>query len=90
MVESTIHQVDPNIPVKLVHASRGKQTRAEPVAAKYEKGEIHHIGNFPALEDEMALWIPGDKSPNRMDALVWALAHLFPMERRVHPKVRKI
>lgn len=77
MVELTIRQVDPSVPVKLVHASRGKQTRAEPISAQYEKGLVHHVGNFPALEDEMCLWIPGDASPNRMDALVWALTELM-------------
>jgi hypothetical protein len=72
MVALTIATVDQNVPVELVHASRGKQTRAEPVAAIYEQGRGHHVGNFPALEDEMCLLIPGDPSPNRMDALVWA------------------
>jgi phage terminase large subunit-like protein len=72
MVALTIATVNPNVPVELVHASRGKQTRAEPVAAIYEQGRGHHVGNFPALEDEMCLWMPGDPSPNRMDALVWA------------------
>jgi hypothetical protein len=77
MVEITIHQVDPNVPVKLVHASRGKQTRAEPIAAKGEKGEIHHVGKFDALEDELCLWIPGDPSPNRLDAYVWGFTELM-------------
>jgi hypothetical protein len=77
MVSQTIAQVDASVPVKLVHASRGKATRAEPIAARYEKGEIHHIGTFPKLEDEMVLWTPGDDSPNRMDALVWGLTELM-------------
>jgi hypothetical protein len=77
MVSLTIEQVDSTVPVELVHASRGKQTRAEPIAAQYEQGRVHHVGKFEALEDEMALWIPGDKSPNRMDALVWALTELM-------------
>ena len=72
MVELTIHTADPSIPVRLVHASRGKQPRAEPVSAHYEHGHVHHIGNFPALENELCLWLPGDASPNRLDALVWA------------------
>ena len=76
MVSQTIHSVDPDIPVKLVHASRGKATRAEPVSALYERGLVKHVGNFHALEDEMCLWIPGDPSPNRMDALVWGLTEL--------------
>lgn len=77
MVELTIHQVDKNVPVKLVHASRGKYVRAEPVSAKYEKGFIHHVGQFPALEDEMCLWLPGDQSPNRLDAMVWGMTELM-------------
>jgi hypothetical protein len=77
MVALTIAQVDSNVPVELVHASRGKQTRAEPIAARYEQGRIHHVGKFEALEDEMCLWIPGDASPNRMDALVWGLTSLL-------------
>lgn len=76
MVEQTIRQVDQSVPVKLVHASRGKQTRAEPVAAIYEQGRAHHVGAFTRMEDEMCLWVPGDKSPNRMDALVWAVTDL--------------
>jgi len=77
MVASVIHEVDKNVPVVLVHASRGKATRAEPVAAVYEQGRAHHVGTFPLLEDEMALWTPGDASPNRMDALVWAYTQLM-------------
>ena len=77
MVAQVIRQVDGSVPVKLVHASRGKRTRAEPVAALYEKGHAHHVGNFAALEDECCLWLPGDASPNRMDALVWAASDLM-------------
>lgn len=76
MVALTIATVDPDVPVRLVHASRGKQTRAEPIASIYEHGRGHHVGSFPALEDEMVLWTPGDPSPNRMDALVWAVTEL--------------
>ena len=76
MVELTIHAADPAVPVRLVHASRGKQVRADPVAALYEKGRIHHVGSFPRLEDEMCLWLPGGPSPNRLDALVYAIAGL--------------
>jgi len=77
MVELTIKQADKDVPVKLVHASRGKIVRAEPVAAKYEKGFVHHVGSFPALEDELCLYLPGDQSPNRLDALVWAMTDLM-------------
>ncbi len=77
MVALTIHQVDSTVRVKLVHASRGKATRAEPVSALYQQGRGHHVGSFPALEDELCLWIPGDASPNRLDALVWAATELI-------------
>lgn len=76
MVQEVIQHVDKGIKVVLVHASRGKQTRAEPVSVAYEKGRGHHVGNFPALESEMQLWEPGQESPNRMDALVWAFTEL--------------
>ena len=77
MVALTIAQVDPSVPVKLVHASRGKRTRAEPIAAQYEQGKIHHVGKFKQLKDEMCLWLPGDPSPNRLDAMVWAFSELL-------------
>lgn len=77
MIALTIHSIDGEIPVIEVTASRGKQTRAEPISAIYEQGRAYHVGSFPALEDEMCLWIPGDASPNRMDALVWAASKLM-------------
>ena len=83
MVESTILQAAKNqqrvIRYKNVHASRGKAVRAEPVVANYEHGKIHHVGDFPYLEDEMVSWIPGETraSPNRLDALVWAITELM-------------
>lgn len=76
MVSLTINTIDPRVPVVLVHASRGKQTRAEPVAALYEHLRGHHAGHFPLLEDELCLWMPGDDSPNRLDALVWGFTAL--------------
>lgn len=77
MVELTIRQADKDVPIRLVHAARGKIVRAEPVAAKYEKGLVHHVGSFPLLEDELCLYLPGDPSPNRLDALVWAMTDLM-------------
>jgi phage terminase large subunit-like protein len=77
MVESVIKQVDPSVRVKLVWASRGKATRAEPISALSEQGRDHHVGSFPKLEDELCLWIPGDASPNRLDAKVWAYTELM-------------
>jgi phage terminase large subunit-like protein len=79
MVQLTIRTVDPAVSYKAVHASRGKRTRAEPVAALYEQGRVHHVGAFAKLEDEMCTWsaLENDPSPNRMDALVWALTELM-------------
>jgi len=78
-----------NIPIKLVHASRGKQTRAEPISAVYEQGRGHHVGIFSALENEMCLWVPGDPSPNRMDALVWAATELLENIGKGKPGVKR-
>lgn len=73
MVRETIRTVDPEASYKDVIAARSKQVRAEPIAALYERGMMHHVGDFPDLEDEMVSWVPGDSnSPNRMDAMVWA------------------
>ena len=77
MVTAVIKQVDPTVPVSLVHASRGKHTRAEPIAALYEQGRGHHVGSFPDLEDELCEWEPGMDSPNRLDAMVWAYTELM-------------
>jgi len=90
MVELTIHTADPTVRVKLVHASRGKATRAEPVAAIYEQSRGHHVGAFLALEDEQCLWIPGDPSPNRMDALVWAITELMLEPAKPQPNIRSL
>jgi len=80
MVESNLRSVEggKGINLKLVTASRGKAVRAEPIAARYERGMVHHVGNFPHLEDELCNWEPntGQPSPNRLDALVWALTEL--------------
>ena len=76
LVEVNLRTVSKNLPFKKVSASRGKYIRAEPVAALYEKGEVHHVGAFPELEDQMCEWVPGDESPDRMDALVWAITEL--------------
>jgi hypothetical protein len=79
MVESTITKFgDRNINVKLVNATRGKAVRAEPVSAMYERGEIIHARPLLELEDELCTWKPNesDKSPNRLDALVWAVTEL--------------
>lgn len=76
MVEAVIRTVDMNVSYKGVHASRGKVARAEPIAALYEQGRVKHVGTFDLLEDQMCSYVPGEKSPDRMDALVWALTEL--------------
>ena len=78
MVEATITQFGTRtINVKLVTASRGKVVRAEPISAMYERGEVKHAKQMPELEDEMCSYKPDqDESPNRMDALVWAVSEL--------------
>lgn len=78
MVRSVIHNINRNIGIKLIHASRGKEVRAEPVSLLYEQERVHHVGGaFTELEDELCTWIPGEgKSPNRLDALVWAISEL--------------
>lgn len=92
MVKSVLHAARISLPVKLVHASRGKVARAEPVAALYENDRVHHVGAFPQLEDEMCgLLIGGGyegpgRSPDRADALVWALTELMLGKRR-EPRV---
>jgi predicted phage terminase large subunit-like protein len=78
MVETTLRAVDRSIPVRLVHASRGKVTRAEPVSALYEQHRVHHAGCFPELEDELCSFEPGTAdSPDRLDALVWGITDLM-------------
>lgn len=77
MVTYTINTIQGGIPVRKVRATRSKTVRAEPVAALYEQGKIHHVGNFPILEDQLCSWVPGDKSPDRLDALVWGFTELM-------------
>jgi phage terminase large subunit-like protein len=78
-----LRMVDPSVPFVAVRASRGKVVRAEPVAALYEQGRVHHVGTFPQLEDQMCAFTPDfDRSkagcsPDRVDALVWALSELL-------------
>lgn len=92
MVRSVLRAAEISLPVRLVHASRGKAARAEPVAALYETGRVRHRGDFPCLEDELCGIMaaggyegPG-RSPDRADALVWALTELMLRQRRV-PRV---
>lgn len=77
MVAQVIESIDRRVNTRPVHASRGKVTRAEPVAARAEQGRIHHVGVFSQLEDELCEWTAGDpNSPNRLDAMVWGVSYL--------------
>jgi phage terminase large subunit-like protein len=93
MVASVLVAADAALPVRLVHASRGKAARAEPVAILYERGRVHHVGAFPALEDELCGLLAGGgyegpgRSPDRADALVWAMSELL-LGRRGEASVR--
>jgi phage terminase large subunit-like protein len=93
MVGSVLRAAELSLPLRLVHASRGKAARAEPVAALYEAGRVRHAGVFPALEDELCGLIVGGayegpgRSPDRADALVWALSELM-LKPRAAPRVR--
>jgi phage terminase large subunit-like protein len=83
MVEATLRMVDPGVPFTAVRAARGKVARAEPVAALYEQGRVHHLGALPPLEDQMCGFVhdfdraAAGYSPDRVDALVWALSELL-------------
>jgi phage terminase large subunit-like protein len=83
MVASVIRAIDRSVPITLVHASRGKHVRAEPISALYEQGRVHHVGKFDKLEDQMCQFSVDNVrdsntgSPDRVDALVWGLSELF-------------
>lgn len=94
MVRHVIQTARPSTPYKSVKASRGKVVRAEPVASLYEQNKVHHVGFFPKLEDELCAFTTsgyaGMSSPNRGDALVWALTELFPgLTRPDHSELLK-
>ena len=96
MVKTIIDSVRPRLPIHEVVATKGKWLRAEPIAALYEQNRISHVGSFPDLEDEMVMFevngLIGGASPDRLDALVWALTDLFPQiitPTRVKREVRK-
>ena len=78
MVRHTLSTVDSSVPVEMVSATRGKQVRAEPIAALYEQGKVSHVRQFEDLEDQLVSWMPETgKSPNNLDALVWAMTELM-------------
>lgn len=91
LVETLLRQQAPRLPYRAVRATRGKITRAEPVAALYEQGKVHHVGVFAELEDQ--LWgytgAPGELSPDRLDALVWAVSDLM-LHAAPEPRIRTI
>ena len=91
MATGVIREVDPAVPVVSVRATRGKYLRAEPVSVLYAQGRVRHVGALPELEDELCDFGPGGlssgRSPDRMDALVWALTELMLREKR-EPRVR--
>jgi len=90
MVRAVLAHGGCRVPIRLVHASRGKAARAEPVAALYEQGRVVHCGAFPALEEElMGLGCEGGSSPDRADALVWAVTRLLPPPK-AGPSVRML
>ena len=98
MVEAIIRQIDPNIPFKAVRATRGKAVRAEPVLALYETERVNHLRGsnhaLTRLEDQMCAFAPtgfrGDtKSPDRVDALVWAITELL-LVKRAEPRIRSL
>ena len=77
MVTHVIGTVEQGLPLRIVHATRGKVTRAEPIAALYEQGRVSHVGSLAQLEDQLCTWTAGGPSPDRLDALVWALTELM-------------
>ena len=85
-MSGVLRAADAGLPVRLVHASRGKVARAEPVAALYEQGRVHHVGSLPKLEDQMCEWDPtgGGDSPDRMDALVWGVTAIMDAQPGFH------
>ena len=92
MVRSVLQAASSGLPVRLVHASRGKHVRAEPVAALYSAGRVFHAGRFAALEDQMCAFGAPDgprTSPDRVDALVWAVTDLL-LETRAGPRLRRL
>lgn len=93
MAGAVIREVDPAVPVTPVRAMRGKYLRAEPVSVLYSQSRVIHVGAFPALEDEMCDFSPAGlssgRSPDRLDALVWALTHLM-LAPRAEPRVRAL
>nr|BDD47716.1 hypothetical protein 18 [bacterium] len=85
LVASNVRTVDPDIKVDIVHATRGKLLRAEPIAGLYEQNRVHHVGRFNKLEDQQTHFTgePGQQSPNNLDAAVWALTALMKRKKQI-------
>jgi phage terminase large subunit-like protein len=94
MVRAVLHEADPSVPVAMVRATRAKFLRAAPVAQLYEQGRVRHVGAFPALEDEMCDFgldgLSSGRSPDRLDALVWAITALALTPRAPEPRMRRV
>jgi phage terminase large subunit-like protein len=95
MIKTIIRNIDPNVPVREVRASRGKATRAEPVSVLYEQHRVHHVGSLPKLEDQMCVMTndfdpaTAGFSPDRVDALVWAISEIM-LAPQHEPRIRRI
>ncbi len=94
MVRAVLHEADACVPVNMVRATRGKYLRAAPVAQLYEQGRVKHVGAFPALEDEMCDFgldgLSSGRSPDRLDALVWAITALALTPKAAEPRMRRV
>ena len=94
MVRAVLNEADADVPVTMTRATRGKYLRAAPVAQLYEQNRVRHVGAFCALEDEMCDFGPGGlsngRSPDRLDALVWAVTALCLTQRAPEPRVRRV
>jgi phage terminase large subunit-like protein len=94
MVRAVLQEADASVPVAMVRATRGKYLRAAPVAQLYEQGRVRHVGAFPALEDEMCDFgldgLSSGRSPDRLDALVWAITALALTPKAPEPRMRRV
>ena len=89
LVRHLLGTLQGRLPIREVRASRAKVARAEPVAALYEQGKVHHVGSLPGLEDQLCGWTPGNESPDRLDALVWGITELM-LDRAAEPGIRRL
>ena len=93
MIASVLRAVDADLPIRLVAATKSKAARAEPIALRFETGRARLAGHFPELEDQLCAltWsgYQGSGSPDRADAMVWAMTELFEKER-AEPRVRRL